>query len=71
MIRTTNWDGYTLLIDPFSIDMVVYGKKSQVNSRVEVLLYVQGQTVCMDSRVFEADVLPSLEEESKYGTLND
>ncbi|AZU99697.1 hypothetical protein SBP1_gp105 [Vibrio virus vB_VspP_SBP1] len=71
MIRTTNWDGHILLIDPFSIDMVVYGKKNQVTVKTDVTLYVQGQTVSMDSRVFEADVLPSIEEESKYGTLND
>ena len=69
MIRTTNWEGHTLLIDPFSIDIVVYHNHTEKGAYVR--LFAQGVPVHMDAKVFEADVLPTIEEETKYGTLND
>lgn len=66
MIRTTNAYDAMLLIDPFSIDAVEY-----VSDNKCVRVYVQGTQFTMLAKVFEADVLPAIEEESKYGSLND
>lgn len=66
MIRTTNAHDAMLLIDPFSIDAVEYVSDSKY-----VRVYVQGTQFTMAAKVFEADVLPAIEEESKYGSLND
>lgn len=66
MIRTTNAYDEMLLIDPFSIDAVEYVRDNNC-----VRVHVQGAQFMMLAKVFEADVLPAIEEESKYGTLND
>ena len=66
MIRTTNAHDAILLIAPFSIDAVEY-----VSNGKCVRVYVQGTQFTMNAKVFEADVLPTIEEEAKYGKLND
>lgn len=69
MIRTTDFFGNQLLIDPFSIDLVIY-QETEKNEKF-VRLFIQNVPVDMCPKVFEADVLPTIEEESKHGTLND
>lgn len=66
MIRTTNVYDTILLIDPFSIDAVEYMSDNKC-----VRVYVQGTQFTMNAKVFEADVLPAIQEEAKYGSLND
>ena len=66
MIRTTNVTNSLLLLDPFSIDAVEYSDTDDT-----VRMYVQGTPFIMLAKVFEADVLPAIEEGTKYGTLND
>lgn len=72
MIITTDFEEETILIDPFSIDLVQYRNTqnyTMINGTDEfpsklVFITIQGTTVHMLPAVFEADVLPLLMEQA-------